>query len=125
MELKEKIKFLCCKNNISMNQLESELGFGKGYLSKLGNSSPNIYNLKKIADYFHVTLDYLVTDIKCKENSYRINEINGIANKISESKELKLLFNSLCNATPDDLKTFYFILLALQRKGSGNSDEGC
>ena len=44
-----------------MNQLETELNFGKGYISKLGKSTPNITKIKQIADYFGVTVDYLMT----------------------------------------------------------------
>lgn len=61
MTLKERIKELCKKNNISMNQLEKELGFGVGYISKLGNTTPNTKKIQLIADYFKVTVDYLMT----------------------------------------------------------------
>ena len=59
--MKERIKELCKVRKISMNMLEQELGFGKGYLSKLGQSTPNTSKIKKIADYFGVTVDYLMT----------------------------------------------------------------
>jgi transcriptional regulator with XRE-family HTH domain len=45
-----------------MNKLEEDLGFGKGYISKLGTSKPNANKLKQIADYFHVSLDFLLSD---------------------------------------------------------------
>lgn len=51
-----------------MNMLEQELGFGKGYLSKLGQSTPNAANIKKIADYFGVTVDFLMTGKEDIEN---------------------------------------------------------
>ena len=60
MELKERIKQLCNLQHISMNKLEDTLGFGKGYISKLNNSNPNISKIQKIADYFGVTVDYLL-----------------------------------------------------------------
>lgn len=44
-----------------MNRVEGDLGFGKGYLSKLGTSKPNAEKLKKIADYFNVSLDFIMT----------------------------------------------------------------
>ena len=44
-----------------MNQLEQELGFGKGYISKLGKSIPNVSKIQLIANYFNVTVDYLMT----------------------------------------------------------------
>lgn len=60
MDLRNRIKDLCAKQGISMNKLEDTLNFGKGYLSKLDNSTPNIAKLRKIADYFGVSLDYLM-----------------------------------------------------------------
>lgn len=61
MELRETVKELCGKRGISLNQLEIEIGVAKGYLSKLGKSKPSSKNLQKIADYFGVSLDYLMT----------------------------------------------------------------
>lgn len=60
MTLKERVKGLCKKRGISMNKLEEELNFGKGYISKLGTSHPNVNKLRQIADYFNVSLDYLM-----------------------------------------------------------------
>ena len=58
--MKTRIKQLCSERKISMNRLEDELEFGKGYISKLGTSTPNTSNIKKIADYFGVSVDYLM-----------------------------------------------------------------
>lgn len=60
MDLRDRIKELCKSKNISMNALETELGFGKGYISKLGKSTPNATKMQQIADYFGVTIDYLI-----------------------------------------------------------------
>lgn len=59
--MKERIKGLCKTKGISMNKLEETLGFGKGYISKLGSSTPNAAKIKQIADYFDVSVDYLMT----------------------------------------------------------------
>lgn len=61
MDLRDRIKELCKEKHISMNTLETTLGFGKGYISKLGKSTPNISKIQKIADYFGVSIDYLMT----------------------------------------------------------------
>lgn len=60
MDLKERIKELCKINGVSMNKVESDLNFGKGYISKLGKSTPNANKIRQIADYFNVTVDYLM-----------------------------------------------------------------
>ena len=69
MTLRERIKELCNKKNISMNQLEKELGFGKGYVSKLDKSKPNASKIQLIADYFQVSIDYLIYGTVEKENT--------------------------------------------------------
>lgn len=70
MTLRERIKELCRKNGVSMNKLEIDLEFGKGYLSKLDKSTPNSEKLQQIADYFGVTLDYLMTGKEKEETDY-------------------------------------------------------
>ena len=69
MDLKERIKELCKVNGVSMNKVESDLNFGKGYISKLGKSTPNASKIRQIADYFDVTVDYLISG---KESSQGI-----------------------------------------------------
>lgn len=56
----EKIEQLCVNKKIAIGRLENELGFGKGTVSKWKESSPSVENLKKVADYFDVSIDYLV-----------------------------------------------------------------
>lgn len=68
MNLKERIQELCKRTGKSMNQVEIELGFGKGYLSKLGKSIPNVKKLREIASYFNVTVDYLLNGKEDEDN---------------------------------------------------------
>lgn len=64
MNLKERIKTLCKEKGITVNKLEKTLGFGTGYVAKLDNSTPNTAKIQLIADYFGVSLDYLMTGEK-------------------------------------------------------------
>ena len=57
----ERIKELCKTNNIPISKLEEELNFSSGYIYKLDKSSPSIDKINKIADYFGVSIDYLVS----------------------------------------------------------------
>ena len=61
MDMKERVQELCKKNGISVSELEKTLGFGNGYISKLGQSTPNTSKIKLIADYFNVSIDKSVT----------------------------------------------------------------
>lgn len=94
--MKERIKSLCKEYGISMNKLEETLGFGKGYISKLGNSTPNTTKIKKIADYFGVTVDYLMTgkdNLKEKAPELTAKDERDIA-KDMENIRTKLLNGS-------------------------------
>lgn len=62
MDLKERIQELCKKKKVSMNKVETDLGFGKGYISKLGKSTPNIAKIRQIAEYFQVSVNDLICD---------------------------------------------------------------
>lgn len=69
MTLRDKIKELCKQSNISLNKLESDLGFAKGYISKLDKSTPNSSKLQQIANYFGISLDSLLGEGNTNEPS--------------------------------------------------------
>lgn len=58
--LLKRIQELCKKEEISVPQLEQTLGFGRGALYKWEKSSPSTDKLRRVADYFGVSLDYLM-----------------------------------------------------------------
>lgn len=60
MNLRDKIKVLAVQNKISVAELERTLGFGNGSISKWNKQSPSIEKLKQVADFFHVSVDYLL-----------------------------------------------------------------
>lgn len=130
MGLKERIKELCKKYGISMNQLETDLGFGKGYISKLGKSTPNAIKIQQIADYFNVSMDYLMNGDDQKEEAkryYTNDETAKVAQEIFENKELRMLFDVQKDMEPDDLRALHNMALALKRKERGydDDDSGC
>lgn len=60
MTILEKIQLLCNEHNMNPSNLETELGFGRGTLYKWNKSSPNTDKLSAVADYFHVSVDWLL-----------------------------------------------------------------
>lgn len=57
----ERIENLRKQQGISQGKLEKELGFSNGSISKWKNSMPTSERLQKVADYFCVTTNYLLT----------------------------------------------------------------
>ena len=56
----ELIKDLAKEKGISIRELEISLGFSNGYFSKWKKVSPNSEGLQKVANYFDVSVDYLL-----------------------------------------------------------------
>lgn len=56
----EIIKELAKKRGISLNQLEEKLGIGKNSLYGLKRNQSSAERLQQIADYFDVSIDYLL-----------------------------------------------------------------
>ncbi|VTS36436.1 helix-turn-helix transcriptional regulator [Streptococcus intermedius] len=56
----EIVKDLCERQGISLNTLEEKLELGKNSLYGLKRNQPSAERLQQIADYFHVSTDYLL-----------------------------------------------------------------
>lgn len=69
MTLKERIKSLADAEGISLPVLESKLGFGNSTIVKWDKSTPNAEKLNKVAQYFNVTMDYLLNGDSSTDNS--------------------------------------------------------
>lgn len=116
MNLKERIQELCKQNNISMNKVETDLEFGKGYISKLGKSTPNAIKIQKIADYFEVPIEYLmkgdVSDNKTPQlKSQDKKDINEF------SPEIRAAARGMMELSPEDQKTAIDMINYLSQKG--------
>ena len=58
----DNVKRLCEKNKISISKLENECGLGNATIKGWKNSSPTVESIKKVADYFNVTVDELIAE---------------------------------------------------------------
>lgn len=56
----EKIEALCVQNKTNLTKLERDCGLSNATIRRWKNSSPSAENLKKVADYFGVSVDYLL-----------------------------------------------------------------
>ena len=117
----ERVKKLCKENKIPISKLERDLGFSNGYIGQLRKGVFPDDRLAKIAEYFGVSVDYLMTGEE-KENYYINPETAKIAQEIFENPEMRILFDASRNASPEDLRTVTEMMLALKRKEQGGDD---
>lgn len=118
MNLQERIRALCKEKGVSVSRLEKDLGFANAYISQMNPETVQHARLVKIADYFGVTVEYLMTGET--NDGYYINpETAKKAQELFENKELSVLFDAARDASPEDLQTVYDMLMALKRKEQG------
>jgi len=59
--LLQNILALCEERKISVAKLEKEIGLGNATISRWGKSSPTVENVRKVAVFFGVTVDELIS----------------------------------------------------------------
>lgn len=111
--LREKIKALCKKKGVSLSRVERDCGFARGYLSKLESSTPNAKKLQVLADYFGVSLDYLLSKTE-QEHYYLDPETAKIAQQLFENADLRTLFDAARDSRPEDLRMAAELLTRLK-----------
>lgn len=94
----DRIRALANNQGLSLPLLEAKLGLGNGTISRWSKSSPNTDKLSRVADYFHVSVDYLLgrcTDQLSTYDVYSPDENFSIlsrnAKKLSPEKRKQLL----------------------------------
>lgn len=60
MTIFEQIKSLAKSRNITMKDLALKLGFSENLFYTWKKTNPKASDLEKVADYFHVSVDYLL-----------------------------------------------------------------
>ena len=97
--LYQRIKLLCKKHNITMAQLAEKVGISESLIRKWGSStSPSIDKVRRIAEFFDVSVDYLIgtSDIpECADKVIGDSNIISIqrarSNMSNDDKELMML----------------------------------
>lgn len=86
MTIYERIESLRKSQGLSQGKLEKQLGFSNGSISKWKNSTPKVERLQKLADFFGVSVEYLMTG---KEDGQKEKDNNeDLKQKFEELKEL-------------------------------------
>lgn len=85
MTIYERIESLRKSKGLSQGKLEKQLGFSNGSISKWKNSTPKVERLQKLADFFGVSVEYLMTG---KEDEHKEKDNTDLKQKYRELEEL-------------------------------------
>lgn len=109
----ERIRELCKLNGTTITALERDLGFAKGSICKMENHKPSSDRLKKIADRFNVTIEYILggNDYQYDSDShtweakdyYESEDAKEMAQFLFENPEHKVLFDACRKVKAEDM----------------------
>ena len=96
----ETIKKLCKDKGVSVTGAEKELGFARGSLCKVNTNKPSIEKVQKLANYFDVSVEYLMTGEKLnniqlttKDERDIAKDLDALMDKIKTGEDSPLYFN--------------------------------
>ncbi len=100
MTLKDRVKLLAQERGISLPALESELGFGNSTIVKWDKSTPNADKLNAVAQYFDVTMDYLLNgnqnnELSAKDERDIAKDLDRIMGEIRKGDDGPLYYNGV------------------------------
>ncbi|MCI9463401.1 MAG: helix-turn-helix transcriptional regulator [Lachnospiraceae bacterium] len=104
MGLVENIQSLCDKNNTNFKNLERTLNLSNGTISRWDNSKPSYDKVVKVANYFNVSIDFLITGNEKCINDYLTEEelafvkSYSLLDQYSKNKVNNYIEVSLCNS---------------------------
>ncbi len=105
MNLYDKILELCKERQVSVASVEKACGLSHGVLRRWNVQSPSADRLQKVAQYFGVTISYLLGDTTDRDGEYYIDpEVASMAQDLKDRPELKVLFDASKNMTKEDLE---------------------
>lgn len=121
----ETIKELSKEKGVSITQVERDLGFGRGSLSKIDKHTPSMQKIQKLADYFDVSVDLFVKDDpKLREMKAFADEMRHyvdamaarITQNVFDNPDLRLLFDAAEGSRPEDIRMAADLLTRLKER---------
>lgn len=119
----DKFQALCNSKGKAANAVARELGLSSGTVTvwKKNRSVPRLATLKKVADYFHISIETLmqgVEDYGAEETEKPLvnndEELTEMLERIRDDPKLRMLFSVTKNAKPEDIDNAVKIILALK-----------
>ena len=86
MTIYERIKELCKERKISVNKLEENLNIAKGSLCRIDVNKPSADKINKLAKFFGVSAEYLVSGKTEEKSTSENNPLNIFEEPIDETR---------------------------------------
>ena len=120
----ERLIALIQEKGVTRTKFLSQLGLGKNQLNYWEKhlNVPNDVTVKAIADYFNVSVDYLLgkTDKREKPTVNLDDELNEYLEELKNRDEMRMLFSLAKGSTKKDVEAAVKIIEALRFQNNGD-----
>lgn len=101
MNCVERVKQICKERKVPISRLEKDLGFSNGYIGQLKKGTLPNDRLMKVADYFGVTIGYLMTGndsseqqgLTARDNRDIAKDLDNIMKKLTSGENGPASYN--------------------------------
>lgn len=117
MEFSERLKQLRMSKGYSQSELANKLGISKSTISmmEVGSRQPSFEMMEMIADFFNVSLDYLMG--KEEGSMYYLDpETAELAKEIAQREEMQVLFDAVKNVPKEDIEFVIKMIRGLSKE---------
>lgn len=124
---KDRLKQLRNEKNLTQEELAKYIGTTRATLAswETGRREPDMETLRKLSDYFNVTLDWLIGNTDIRNQADEITdaisddpELAEFWNDLKQREDLKLLFKQTRNLSPKAIKQVMRIIKAIEDEES-------
>lgn len=121
--LKKRMRQLRHERGMTQKEVAEQLGIGVSTMTmyETGRREPNMETLIKIANFFDVSVDYLLGKTDARNEKEVISralvddpELYNFWKELNEREDLQLLFKQTRNMDPKDIRTIIKIIKAIE-----------
>lgn len=122
----DQIKVLRKERGLSQGALAKELNVHQTAVSQweVGKTTPDLQTLQTIADFFSVSVDFLLGNVREADSLMALKEEDqelwNLREELRRNPEMRTLFDVSKNAKPDDLRKAIRIIEALKDESEFN-----
>ena len=115
-EIYETVRATAKQKKISLNKIVIACGLGQNFFVNMKNGTmPRNENLKKIADYLEVSVDFLMG----REKQTDGDDLSEYLEELSSRSEMRMFFSVAKNATKEDIEAAVAMIEALNKRRNG------
>ena len=123
MSTVERIKKLCEEQKITFAELERRIDLSNGQIARWKKQTPGVDKLEKVAEYFDVSIDFLLGrtekryfDLTKKEKTDIGQEVEEMLNGMNTSSEINFYGEPMTDEAKEKLSIALQVALELSKK---------